>query len=172
MTTTRLSRKGMKTMKLTPKLVGARHFDDRLVTVTDPCYSSGWSGFAIPIRVKPGDYDCVAWKGRSRYKTGDGKYCSYTRVWICGIYLDGNVGGEDDFEETGVISVDAGLAGFFQEKPDYNEEWFSLCDMVHKKEYLIVDEGFLTESGIGDGMYPVYARKNKDGEITALEIRF
>lgn len=75
-------------------------------------------------------------------------------------------------EQIGTIGVDAGLAGFFRNKPDYNdEEWANFCTMISKGSVWLTDEGFYSHSGYGDGVYNVYA--NEDGnEAVALEIRF
>jgi len=79
----------------------------------------------------------------------------------------------EDFEEIGELAVDAGLAGFFQNKPDYNDdEWDEFCEKINEHNYLITKEGFCTESGYGDGWYPVFAAKDENGAINALEIRF
>lgn len=160
-------------MKLHPIKVGTHYFDERPVTATDPCYDSDTWCVVRNINIKPGDYECVAWKGREYYKDFDGKRRSCQRVFVCGIYLDSNIPSENCGEKIGELGVDAGLAGFFQDKPDYNDDaWSELCDKVHNHDYLILDEGFFTSSGYGDGYYPVYAYKNNEGEIVALEIRF
>jgi hypothetical protein len=74
----------------------------------------------------------------------------------------------------GTICVDAGMAGFFQNKPDYDgDDWFEFCDKFNSNNsWLITNEGFCTESGLGDGVYQVWGLKNKEGLYTALEIRF
>ena len=75
-------------------------------------------------------------------------------------------------EEIGSIGVDAGLAGFFMNKPDYtDEQWTEFCESIRDGDAWIKDEGFFSSSGNGDGCYGVYAYK-QNGEITALEIRF
>ena len=75
-------------------------------------------------------------------------------------------------EEIGSIGVDAGLAGFFMNKPDYtDEQWTEFCESIREGDAWIKDEGFFSSSGNGDGCYGVYAYK-QNGEITALEIRF
>ena len=161
-------------MKLVPKKVGMRIFDERPVTATDPCYDADTWCTVKGIRVKPGDYECVAWHGRLSYTDPETKKRHrYRRVFCCGIYLNGDRKDQEDFEEIGEIGVDAGLAGFFQDKPDYdNEAWEEFCDFLREDNYLITDEGFVTQSGYGDGCYPVFAAKNENGEIVALEIRF
>ena len=75
-------------------------------------------------------------------------------------------------EEIGSIGVDAGLAGFFHNKPDYiDEEWGRFCDRVRNGDTWLIEDGFYSSSGYGDGCYGVYAYK-QDGAITALELRF
>jgi len=160
-------------MKLHPVHVGRRYFDERPVTATDPCYSAGTWCTIEGLKIKPGEYECVAWKGRDYYIGIDDKRHSYQRVFACGIYLDGKLTNESDAKLVGEIGVDAGLAGFYQDKPDYDgDEWFAFCDKIHAKDYLITDEGFCTQSGCGDGCYPVYSYTDADGNIVALEIKF
>lgn len=66
----------------------------------------------------------------------------------------------------------AGLAGFFHNKPDFDDEaWSCFCDKVANGDVWLDDTGFYSSSGYGDGCYGVFANK-KNGEITALEIRF
>lgn len=158
---------------LNAQIVGSRVFDSTPVTVTDPCYKAGtWC--TLKAQVKPGTYACVAWKGRV-WTTNPvtGKRTSHTQIFGNGIYLDGKIPKQDVCVKIGEIGVDAGLAGFFQDKPDYKDEaWFQLCDAVHIKNWLITKEGFFTQSGWGDGTYSVYAFKDKNGDITGLEINF
>jgi hypothetical protein len=160
-------------MKLRPVHVGRRYFDERSVTATDPCYSAGTWCTIEDLMVKPGEYECVAWKGREYYAGFDNKRHSYQRVFACGIYLDGKLPDESDAKLVGEIGVDAGLAGFYQDKPDYDDdEWSAFCDKIDAKDYLITDEGFCTRSGYGDGYYPVYSYTDANGDIVALEIKF
>ena len=73
---------------------------------------------------------------------------------------------------SGSIGVDAGLAGFFHNKPDYSDEaWSKFCDRIRHGDAWLTEDGFYSSSGYGDGCYGVYAYK-QDGEITALEVRF
>ena len=161
-------------MKLSPVNVGRRDYDSRPVMITDPCYDSSVVGcFMKGVQVKPGNYRCVAWKGRLSYTDGLGKRHRYSRVFVTGVYLDGFVPDMNDGIEFGNIAVDAGLAGFFQDKPDYTDaEWDEFCDKVNNKNAVILPEGFCTETGYGDGWYPVYKYVNLDGEIVGLEIRY
>ena len=167
----------MKTIQLTPKVVGTRVYDNTPVTITDPGYTSDQShGIISGIQIKPGEYTCVAWKGRYRYAI-DGKQHSETRIMMAGIYLDGKIPSAAEAEkmiEIGKFGVDAGMAGIFQNKPDLDsdEEWFGYCDAMNKHGHLISDFGFATNSGFGDGYYTAFAMKTESEEITAIELRF
>ena len=164
-------------MTLYPIEVGRRFYDSTPITATDPSYNMDESGECVMrgIAAKPGTYRCVAWKGREYYTDRETKKRhSFSRVFVTGIYLDGFEKPRFSLaEEIGFVAVDAGLAGFFQNKPDYDEDaWYDFCDKVNRKNYLILPEGFCTETGYGDGYYPVYKYTNENGEIVGLEIRY
>lgn len=163
-------------MQIRPYTVGTRHFDARPVTATDPGYDDDVWCILTGLKVQPGNYTCVAWRGRDSWKGSDGKRHSCTRTMVCAIYLDGKIPAPEEWKNMpiiGRIGVDAGMAGFFQEKPNYDRDaWFELCDKLHNKTWLITDEGFFTNSGYGDGSYDVCGIKNAEGLFTALEIRF
>ena len=135
------------------------------VDITDPGYSKS-SGFRMDkVKIKPGEYVCCAWIGKDKEED--------ERVGIIGIYLNGSIPAQSSMKEIGGISVDAGMAGFFYDKPDYNdEEWGKFCVQTHKGLAWINKDGFFSSSGYGDGFYPVYAKRNQGRKITALEIRF
>lgn len=151
------------------KKIGAKHFEG-IVDITDPCYSKNvWC--RMTAEVKAGEYTCYIWRN-TEYGEYDGRQYKDVRVGVIGIYLDGIIPTAKAMEEIGSIGVDAGLAGFFMNKPDYNnEEWDRICNLVGSGDAWIIDEGFFSFSGYGDGCYPVYAYKI-DNEIVALEIRF
>lgn len=156
--------------KLKPIEIGYRYFTES-VEVTDPCYDRDVWCRMNNVKIKPGEYKCVAWM-RPDTCTYDGKTYDDTRVAIIGIYLDGIVPDENKMEEIGEIGVDAGLAGFFNNKPNYtDDEWSEFCDSIRGGDAWIKDEGFFSHSGYGDGCYPVSAFRI-NGEIVALEIRF
>lgn len=148
----------MQKGKLTKHLIDTKHFEG-VVDITDPCYSKTvWCRMETTVR--NGEYDCVIWCDEEG------------TVAIIGIYQDGIVPSQQLMKEIGEIGVDAGLAGFFMNKPDYtDEQWSEFCDSVRYGNAWIRDEGFFSCSGDGDGCYPVYAHKLKDG-AQALEIRF
>ena len=149
--------------------VGVKHFGG-IVDITDPCYDKDvWC--RMTAEVKDGEYYCNIWSNTEK-EIYDGEEFKDTRVGVIGIYLDGIIPPQRQMECIGEIGVDAGLAGFFMNKPDYNDdEWNAFCNSICKGNAWIKDEGFFSSSGYGDGVYPVYAYKH-NGEIIALEIRF
>ena len=157
---------------LRKKRIGTKYFEGT-VTVTDPCYNRGSGGWTKEVEVKAGEYECIIWKSREVY-TYEGREVVERRVGNIGIYYNRLIPPQTMMEHIGDISVDAGLAGFFMNKPDYNDdEWSEFCDSIRKGDAWIKDEGFFSSSGYGDGVYPVYAiKKHGSSEIIGLEIRF
>ena len=149
--------------------IGTKYFEGT-VDITDPCYNKDvWC--RMTAEVKPGEYDCCIYRHTDKGVYNRREY-NDVRVKKIGIYLDGIMPNVKLMKRIGEIGVDAGLAGFFMNKPDYNdEEWGDFCDSIEKGDAWIKDEGFFSFSGYGDGCYPVYAYKI-DNEIVALEIRF
>ena len=149
--------------------IGTKHFEG-IVDIADPCYSKGvWC--RMTAEVKSGEYDCRIWRHATK-GIYNGREYNDVRVGKIGIYLNGIVPNVKLMAPIGIIGVDAGLAGFFMNKPDYNdEEWDNFCLSIRGGDAWIKDEGFFSNSGYGDGRYPVYAYKI-DNEIVALEIRF
>lgn len=149
-------------------VVGEYVFDSE-TDITDPCYDRDVWCRMNNVPTVPGKYTCIAYI----LDTGDwGNRVAMMRIEhesVCGV--------EDIIADevlVGEIGVDAGLAGFFNKKPDYpDDEWVKFCDDLGK-EYptrKIVQDGFVCSSGYGDGGYPVYGHKNGNSYDT-LEIVF
>lgn len=158
---------------------------ENTVDVTDPCYNANvWCRSTIK-NMAAGRYACYAVVSDE----GDwGQRVARARI----VFDNDSIAAKETQKriQTGrswrgitEIGVDAGLAGFFANKPDFNDEqWSELCSWMFKQDkraYLKrMDngtDGFWTESGYGDGGYPVYAIRELVGNkpcITALEIRF
>lgn len=152
------------------KKIGVKDFHGS-VDVTDPCYSRDVWCRMNDVKIKEGDYTCIVWYQNEKAEYG-GKLHSYQVVGIIGIYLDGVIPPQKSMKEIGSIGVDAGLAGFFHNKPDYDDAaWAAFCDRVSHGDAWLIEDGFYSSSGYGDGGYGVFAHK-VDGEIVALEIRF
>lgn len=147
------------------KVFGTKVFGER-IDVTDPCYDRDVWCRKNDIEIRPGEYECYADVLSNDETCGFGK-----RVSRIGIRHIGT--NERCFECIGVIGVDAGLAGFFQNKPDYDDdEWADFCGRIeHGNLCYFSEEGFFSSSGYGDGEYGVYAAYSEQ-QIVALEIHF
>ena len=89
--------------------------------------------------------------------------------------------GSDITEYLGSIGVDSARAGFFKDKPDYSsKEYHDMIDLINPRngkkdkeqnpklpyktvDYWVFDEGAVSWSGHGDGYYPVFTNKQRDG---------
>ena len=153
------------------KKIGVMDFHGS-VDITDPCYDKDIWCRMNNVKIREGEYVCYVWHHTDKGKYRDGTPYSYTLVGAIGIYRNGDIPRQKDMEEIGSIGVDAGLAGFFHNKPDYGDEaWSAFCDRTRHGDVWLTEDGFYSSSGYGDGCYGVYAYK-QDGEITALELRF
>ena len=135
------------------------------VDVTDPCYRKSSHCRINDIVVKNGLYKAYVVYERKTVQTVEVVHESIDRV---------NALLPLPYKKIGTIGVDAGLAGFFHDKPDFetDSEWMAFCSKVNGKDYAIVEYGVCSVSGYGDGMYPVYAARDKEGNIIALRIRY
>lgn len=157
----------------TKQAKGMLNLVDGLVDITDPCYDEDAYCRENNVKVKPGMYNCHAGicvkssdefeKGRCFFATIVHEDYKYTDIPV------------RSWKKLCDIGVDAGLAGFFSHKPDFNDDvWNVFCNKIYKGTYWLMHdlcEGFFTSSGYGDGYYPVYAYYRKN-EIVALQIRF
>lgn len=152
------------------KKIGVMDFHGS-VDVTDPCYNREVWCRMNDVKIKEGLYTCMAWYQTDKGEYNGKPYC-HKVVGIIGVYLDGVVPGQKTMKEIGSIGVDAGLAGFFHNKPDYDDKaWHDFCNRISQGDAWMTDEGFYSSSGYGDGCYSVYAAE-REGEIVGLEIRF
>lgn len=153
------------------KLIGKRNFGN-VIDITDPCYDKDVWCRMNSVPIKAGEYHCIKWIHTEKGELNGEPYKD-TIVGILGIYLDGIIPQQKKMIEIGFIGVDAGLAGFFENKPDYSDkEWDNFCNRIKNGDAWMFDEGVFSSSGYGDGCYKVYAYKNLNEETTALEIRF
>ncbi len=174
-------------MKLERNFVGQIKLG-KTVDITDPGYDKDVWCRMNNVKIKPGIYNCYSYIGESK---GWGK-----RVWINQIVIDDDEDSAATEEKIrigrswrtiGIIGVDAGLAGFFDDKPDFGyDKWDEFCEWMWDKNncHNLEDvkesyirsfddrDGFWTESGAGDGCYSVHAIRNNKRQIVALEIRF
>ena len=153
------------------KKIGVMDFHGS-VDITDPCYDKDVWCRMNDVKISDGEYTCNVWHHTDKGTYKDGTPYSYILVGAIGIYRNGDIPRQKDMEKIGSIGVDAGLAGFFHNKPDYSDEtWSKFCNRIRHGDAWLTEDGFYSSSGYGDGCYGVYAYK-QNGEITALELRF
>lgn len=162
--------------------------DNDVVTVGDPSYDKGTFGTVLINDIKPGVYTCTSYVGKNDFGT---------RPWMSEIVFNDTkakdlAADDNNWIEFQQIGVDAGMAGYFTNKPDFNQkEWERFCNYVFDKKNFAnkikesfvkkIDEdvvgnnweGFWTESGAGDGVYPVFKLVEKTtNKIIGLRLCF
>lgn len=159
-------------------VVGKKHFNETPITITDPCYDDNtWC--VLRHKIPEGIYICAYYDANFWYRDEKNKRAYYKETTSCLLLNDKySFNTAKKYREIGGIGVDAGLAGFYQNKTNYADNddlWGEFCNKVAKNnwKYLLNDEGFCTSSGPGDGFYPVFEITDlKTGDIIGLEIRF
>ena len=124
------------------------------VDITDPCYDKDvWC--RITTDCEPGAY-----KGYVEMSDqGDWGM----RVASVSIFKGDKMWDIYEMDYIGNIGVDAGLAGFFNNKPDFkDDEWSELCDKIEKGNAWNLYDGIFSSSGFGDGVYNVYANEDRN----------
>lgn len=126
------------------------------VDITDPCY--GKDVFCrMTIACKPGLY-----KGYAE-TYDEGKWGK--RVASISIFYD-KIQEVGEMECIGRIGVDSGLAGFFNNKPDFSDdEWSEFCDKLKDGYAWCFCNGIFSSSGFGDGIYDVYTNKEHNAFV-------
>lgn len=157
------------------RYIGTHHFN-HTIDITDPCYDRDTWCALWDVNIKPGDYHCQVittntWGVRN----------GVSMILHKDHYEKYETPDFEDFEYLGHIGVDAGLAGFFNDKQTYSDEkWDTLycseppshgLNTIIQPSTFIKNNGFYTQSGLGDGGYNVLVQK-KDGEIIAIVIDF
>lgn len=159
-------------MKMSEKVIIYGKMDfQKEIDITDPCYDRDEWYRLNEIPIKPGEYICYTVKDIK----GEGNWEVTKRIGIIHKSVESQQENPDvEWSVLGVIGVDAGLAGFFNDKKDYKDrEWGEFCDHIGiGGEAWIYDNGFFSNSGYGDGSYVVYGRALGGKETDHLEIRF
>lgn len=182
-------------MLLKQKTKGYVSVPNGIVDIMDPGCEKCDYGTKTDVIIKPGDYRCRYYIGAELDQSDIDKTTEMAKKYgwdveesikrkredirhkcfVVEIQLKGRAFqlNSPKWEEIGQICVDTGMAGFFWNKPDFNDdEWDEFCDkMDDNVAYLDQDMGFWSKSGHGDGGYGVYAIK-ENNEIIALKICF
>jgi hypothetical protein len=124
------------------------------VDITDPCYDKDtWCRMTTDC--EPGLYEGYI------EMSDEGAWGN--RVASVSIFKDGRIVDIEKMKIIGKIGVDAGLAGFFNNKPDFNDrEWSEFCDKIEEGNAWNLYNGIFSSSGYGDGGYYVYANKDRN----------
>lgn len=155
------------------RIICKKHFGP-VIDITDPSYERDAGCRLNDIPVKEGEYTCSIFEVREGSPL-DSSEKQETDVAGIGISLTGRLPEVNLKNFLGEICVDAGLAGFFCNKPDTtSEEWGEFASRIDYDEDVswIFEEGFFSSSGYGDGRYPVFALRDENNEIEALVIDF
>lgn len=144
------------------------------IRVTDPSYcpetTPSWCSMIIN-KVKKGTWKCVA---TMVDMPAWGKRVS--ELWIHHKDLD-ELEGEDMI---GSVTVDSGQCGFFFNKAfkelykdsEKSDKWYNfICENNHDAG-LILENGVVTSSGIGDGMYDVYIAEDENDMVESIRLLF
>ncbi len=124
------------------------------VDITDPCYDKNvWCRMTTDC--EPGTY-----KGYIEM-SDEGDWGM--RVATVSIFKGDKIWRIEEMEFIGTIGVDAGLAGFFNDKPDFKgNEWSEFCDSIIEGNAWNLYNGIFSSSGYGDGCYEVYANEERN----------
>lgn len=149
------------------------HNISRKAIVSDPCYELGTWCTKV-IHCLPGTY-------RYYISMYDGKEWG-ERVGELIALLDGTKPELPD-DCVAYVGVDTGVCGIFdydgfaRTNADKNteefEEWYqeNVVDKAYDN-FVNVSSGCFTQSGYGDGSYPVFILKNTSGEVVGIRIAF
>lgn len=149
-------------MNLEEVYVGELRLDGK-VDITDPGYDKDvWCRMTKDCQ--PGIYEGYA------YFSDEGGWGN--RVARLSIFKDDKKVELENMTLIGSIGVDAGMAGFFRDKPDYpDDKWHAFLvesgvfmtqdEFDYSRKTYSIDYGIFSESGFGDGVYEVYANKSK-----------
>lgn len=146
------------------------------IHVSDPCYDYHCTGAVTIDNVLSGEYfaflslyDMATWGIRS------------ASLSICHVKHK-NVA--PNICADCLIGVDSGQAGFFDDEyyqqnqggdfGDINTFFELACSLTlsNNRGGIMQDHGVVSETGFGDGFYPLYIGKNADGNIVAASICF
>lgn len=170
-------------MNVTRINLGVLTVKDGKVIATDPCYQVKQSWCNHIIDIKKGDYVGKATYGVVPFGCGE-------RVTELTINHETTLK-KRATKLIGRCAVDSGQCGFFlvddytkyhpEKDTEESEKWYkTACDITCDDDAHCVGVmqsegnpvGFVGESGIGDGVYNLYAGFNSRGEITALRLRY
>lgn len=156
-------------------------FSKEEIAITDPCYNKSVWCRINDIPIVSGLYQCSYTMITDPEDNTNIKSIEKTMI-VHNEYLATHPNADSVFEfknweYVGEIGVDSGMAGFFQDKPNFsNAEWSDLCNSIDWKKNAYLENsgkpngwrGFWTGTN-SDGGYPVYGIQ-ENGRYVALAI--
>lgn len=143
--------------------------------LSDPCYGT-MSKWNCTMEMVPGDY--AVFITRTEAKMIEGRI-SNIYVIHTDFYKKFKKRPSDDSEML-LCAVDSGTCGIFSaeyfeqfhNETDVDDDWYEE-NVIKMDEFKITDEkGAISSSGLGDGLYPVFAEYTNGGRAFALRIKF
>ena len=161
------------------------------VVVSDPCYSLPTWCQEVVTDVESGEYvvevikeDWGEWGNRcSNVIVTHIDYVEecQSKKWVkkstnigvdsgqCGVFSKESY--RNDNHE--VIVGDGDVSFFGQPQGDGDSWYFKICShTLGEKRYGVYDKGVVSSSGIGDGVYTLYVKRNDEGKIVSFLIDF
>ena len=138
------------------------------IMIIDPGYDDDVIYMTTADNLLPGKYELYVSKNRT-----------HTRV-ISSLLVHNDYTNKafNDHIENGMIGVDSGLAGYFINKPNFNDkEWKEFIDDYitndAKEQIYECPWGVFTNTGYGDGLYEVWKIKDEDiNKVIGLSLIF
>lgn len=123
------------------------------------------------IKIVPGEWVC---RYHTKMTWGDDEEVSLSMIYHKGIHKQAPK--IKDFRRVGWrIGTDTGLAGYFVDKPDYDDDdWQRFVDETYANGEFAWIKGnwFYTRTGGYDGGFDAYIITDDEGRATALMLRF
>jgi hypothetical protein len=155
--------------------IGELHVKTSKIRVTDPCYDPETTPsrcFTVIGKVKKGIWKCVA-------TVVDMPTCGkrVSELWMHHSDIDELEYGDDYVD---YVTVDSGQCGFFfnndfkklYKDRERSDEWYDMVCEENQNEGIILDEGVVTSSGLGDGAYDVFVSEDEDGNVESIRVVF
>lgn len=150
--------------------------------VSDPCYTPQTGTSGVLANAKNGDWDAYV----IRHDYGDRGLGGVRVQEIIVMHEDcADHDPKNAESEYFDVSVDAGLAGFYDEawwqalhaNRAGKNDWYSrMCGALffegRGNDHFVCEHGALSNSGWGDGVYPVFCVRDAAGQVVAARIIF
>ncbi len=151
---------------MTYKHIGSFEQESSKLIVTDPYeeHTKGGLNFnKVLDKVKKGTWDCYIKIENTRVVS---LYCVNRDSGI-----DMNTNWNLPFEEPKLFGVDVGQAGVYDFKY-YKGGYETKLKLNGSEKFKLFKHGCVCSSGYGDGIYPIYASRDDQGEVVLVALLF